>query len=238
MQVIARELNFSETTFVIAADDERARVRIFTPAEELPFAGHPTLGTAWVLAAGQGTYTLELAAGDVEVRLIDDLAWMTPPAVALGARVARDIAAAIVGLDEADLDPALEPRMIRCGPEFALVGVRSLEALRRVRVTSEMLARHALRSFPFAVCREAYSADADFAVRMHFFDGTGIREDPATGSAASAFAGWLASRGDTGRFVLEQGFEIGRPSRLYIDVGATNTVGGKVQLVARGDLVG
>lgn len=236
MQAIARELNFSETTFVVAEDGKRAEVRIFTPAEELPFAGHPTLGTAWVLARGRGAYTLGLGAGDVEVRFVDDVAWMTPPAATLGAPLARAVAAEIAGLGETDLDPAVDPALVRCGPAFALVPVRSPEALGRVRVASEALARHGLGAFPFTVCRGGYSADAHFAARMHFFDGTGIREDPATGSAASAFAAWLASRGEHGRFVLEQGFEIGRPSRLHLDVGAATAVGGKVQLVARGRL--
>ncbi len=236
MQAIARELNFSETTFVVEESNDRAKVRIFTPGEELPFAGHPTLGTAWVLAGGRGAYTLALGAGDVEVRFAEGIAWMTPPAATLGAPLSRGVAAEIVGLAEADLDPAIEPRTMRCGPEFTLVGVRSREALGRVEVVAETLARHGTKAFPFTVCSEPYTTDADFATRMHFFDGIGIREDPATGSASAAFAAYLADRGASGRFVLEQGFEVGRPSRIYLDIAATNAVGGKVRAVARGHL--
>ena len=85
MQDIAREMNFSETTFVTSEADERANVRIFTPAWELPFAGHPTLGTAWVLSGGVGEYTLDLEAGAVPVEFTDGVGWMTPPPVTLGA---------------------------------------------------------------------------------------------------------------------------------------------------------
>ncbi|MCZ6710218.1 MAG: PhzF family phenazine biosynthesis isomerase, partial [Gammaproteobacteria bacterium] len=83
MQDIAREMNFSETTFVVSQTDERARVRIFTPETELPFAGHPTLGTAWVLTGGEGAYILDLDVGPVAVRFADGLGWISPPAVTL-----------------------------------------------------------------------------------------------------------------------------------------------------------
>lgn len=237
MQAIAREMNLSETTFVVAEERSRATVRIFTPAEELPFAGHPTLGTAWVLAGDAPAYTLALGVGDVEVRFADGIAWMKPPPAAFGAPIPPPIAAELVGLREADLDPAIEPRLIRCGPEFSLIGVRSLAELKRVRVDSDVLRRHAVTAFPFTVCRGGYSPGAAFAVRMHFFDGAGIREDPATGSANSAFAAFLRARGETGDLIVEQGFEIGRPARIYLRIGLENEVGGRVRAVARGRLV-
>ncbi|MFB3103336.1 MAG: PhzF family phenazine biosynthesis protein, partial [Pseudomonadales bacterium] len=98
MQDIAREMNFSETTFVINRTDERARVRIFTPELELPFAGHPTLGTAWVLTGGEGTYTLDLDVGPVAVRFAEGLGWISPPAVTLKGTFAGDAAAALLGV--------------------------------------------------------------------------------------------------------------------------------------------
>jgi len=237
MQRIAREMNFSETTFVTARSGARATVRIFTPAEELPFAGHPTLGTAWVLSGGHGEITLALGAGDVPVRFEAGIGRFTPPPASLGEAIDAARAAQLLGLSEADLDPGLPPQMVRCGPLFPVVGVRSMEALRRVHCDLELQRRLDLGGFPYAVCRGGYSADADFAVRLMFFDGTGVREDPATGSAAAALAAYLRARGETGAFVLEQGFEIGRPSRLHLEVGETLSVGGRVQPVAEGRLL-
>jgi trans-2,3-dihydro-3-hydroxyanthranilate isomerase len=237
MQAIAREMNLSETTFVVAQSQDRAQVRIFTPEEELPFAGHPTLGTAWVLSGGARPYTLALGVGDVDVRFAAGIAWMTPPAATFGAEVPAHIAAEAVGLTESDLDSAIAPRHVRCGPDYLLVAVRGLAQLKRVHVELRALRRHGLTAYPFVVCREAYSADADFAVRMQFFAAGSMREDPATGSASSAFAAYLRAQGETGNFVVEQGFEIGRPSRIYLQVGAVNAVGGKVRSVAEGRLL-
>jgi trans-2,3-dihydro-3-hydroxyanthranilate isomerase len=236
MQDIAREMNFSETTFVVARAPQRAEVRIFTPHEELPFAGHPTLGTAWVLTGGHGTVTLALRAGDVAVRFDDRMGWLTPPATAAGAALEPALAAALLGLTEADLDPTLDAQLISCGPTFPIIGVASLDALRRVRVDPAVRQGLGIPGFPFAVCRGGYSSDAQFAARMMFFDGVGMREDPATGSANAAFAGYLKARNVTGRLIVEQGFEIHRPSRIYLDIGDTVAVGGKVQLVAEGQL--
>jgi trans-2,3-dihydro-3-hydroxyanthranilate isomerase len=237
MQAIAREMNFSETTFVIEEAPGRARVRIFMPAGELPFAGHPTLGTAWVLGRQGREYTLDLPAGEVRVEFRDGIVWMTPPAAELGALLAPERAAALVGLTPADLDPALPPRMVSCGPVFPLIAVRNLETLRRIRVERERQLALEIAGFPFVVCRPGYSADARFAARMMFFDGVGMREDPATGSASAAFAHYLKHTGEQGAFVVEQGFEIMRPARIYVDLTAQRLrIGGKVQPVAEGRL--
>ncbi len=238
MQAIALEMNFSETTFVTSASGNRAEVRIFTPGEELPFAGHPTLGTAWVLCGGRGTVTLALAAGDVPVTFEGDLGWLTPPPASAGAAIDPDRAARVLGLTAADLDPELDPQVVRCGPTFAIVGVRTIEALKRIRVDLQVQRDLGIEGFLFAVCAGGYSADADYAARMQFFDGTGVREDPATGSANAAFAAYLRDRGMVGSKIVEQGFEIRRPSRIHLRIGAELAVGGRVQLVARGDLAG
>lgn len=237
MQAIAREMNFSETTFVTGRDGSRATVRIFTPGEELPFAGHPTLGTAWVLTGGgRSDVTLALAAGDVPVRFADGIGWLTPPPAEEAEAVPVADAAALLGLEPDDVDPQLEPRIVRCGPVFPLIALRSLAALRRMRVDPGVQRRLGVPGFPFAFCRGGYSADADFGARMQFFDGIGMREDPATGSANAAFAAYLARRGVRGRRVVEQGFEIGRPSRIFLEVGDAIAVGGRVQPVAEGRL--
>ena len=238
MQAIAREMNFSETTFVLERGDGRARVRIFTPGEELPFAGHPTLGTAWVLTRGDGDIVLDLAAGDVPVRFDGDgIAWLTPPEAVAGATLDPAQAAALLGLEPGDLDASLPPRVVRCGPTFPIVGVAGLAALRRVRVDLAVQQRLGIPGFPFAVCRGSYSADATFAARMQFFDGVAVREDPATGSANAAFASYLRDGGERGAFIVEQGFEIHRPSRIYLEVGDSLAVGGRVQSVAEGRLL-
>ena len=243
MQAIARELNFSETTFVhepeaSAAQGRRreAAVRIFTPAEELPFAGHPVLGTAWVLCRGAFPMQIAVAAGAVEVWFDDGLAWLEPPQPHLRSQIPADIAARIVGLDAAALDPELPARQLRCGPEFCFVAVKSLESLAAVRTDAAELALLGVRGFPFVVCGKARAIDAQYAARMHFFDGVGMREDPATGSANAAFAAYLCALGKQGRFIVEQGVEMGRPSRIHLEIGERLAVGGRVQPVATGTL--
>jgi trans-2,3-dihydro-3-hydroxyanthranilate isomerase len=241
MQAVAREMNFSETTFVTRVeptpDGPRAAVRIFTPAEELPFAGHPTLGTAWVLSGGHGSATLDLQAGDVPVTFEDGLGWLTPPPASAGEDLDPVRAARLLGLEPDDLDAALPPRIVTCGPTFAIIGVASMDALERLHVDRAVQQRLGVPAFPFAVCRQGYSEDADFAARMLFFDGTGMREDPATGSANAAFASYLRDRGEAGRRIVEQGFEIGRPSRIHLSVGESPAVGGRVIPVAEGRLL-
>ena len=246
MQTIAREMNFSETVFVLDESGDAARARIFTPTTELPFAGHPVLGAAWVLAGGArafprarrpaGALALDLPAGRVPVTFDEDgAAWMTPPRAALGETLDRRTGAALLGLPEAALDPAWPVRRAAIGPRFVLVGVRSLAALRRARLAPNVYAEVAAGGFTgvFAFAPEAYGRDADFAARM-FFDAGGVREDPATGSANAAFAACLREAGRAGRVTVEQGFEIGRPSRLYLDVGDPVRVGGKVHPVLAG----
>lgn len=238
MQALALEMNFSETTFVFDERADRARVRIFTPDRELPFAGHPTLGTAWVLAGNGAHITLELAAGDVDVEFDGNgIGWMTPPKTVLGDGVEAARAAALLQLSTSDLHEEFSARRAVVGPSFVLVGVSSLDALRRVRVdetvSNEISGGDFMATFVFAP--ESYSPDADFAARM-FFAAQGAREDPATGSANTAFAAYLREMGHTGDVIVEQGFEIGRPSRLYLDIGPQIRVGGRVQPVLEGTI--
>lgn len=239
MQAIAREMNLSETTFVLEEDEDRADVRIFTPAQELPFAGHPTLGTAWVLARDRGrdAYTLHLTAGAVAVRVAaDGVVWMEPPDTEPGPLLAADDAAALIGVTASELDDRIGYRLAHVGGTgFAFVGVRTWETLGRVQVSPQVHARiqppgEFLGVFAFA---PAGSGSADFSTRM-FFDAGGWREDPATGSANAAFAALLRAGGTTGRVVVDQGVHMGRPSCLYLDIGETIHVGGKVQPVLHG----
>ncbi len=246
MQAIARETNFSETTFVTASVSDgdgaiaRAKVRIFTPASELPFAGHPTLGTAFVLCGGDGALTLELEAGAVGVTFAAGMGWMTPPPVTFHGAFATDAAAALVGLRADDFDPTLPIALAEVGPKFALLPVKDLPALRKATLDvaqhRRLLARNPGVECAFLFTADAYRAQSDYAARM-FFDAAGAREDPATGSACAALAAYLRKhRGDLGQVVVDQGVEIQRPSRIYIRVGDPLQVGGKVQPVMRGAL--
>jgi len=236
MLTIAREMNFSETTFVTSTSETSADVRIFTPAEEMPFAGHPTLGTAWVLGRDRGQFRLRLPGGEVDVSFTDGLVWMVPPAAELREPIGPAAAARLVGHSVDKLDPDWVPQLVYSGAEYCLVPLRSRSELESIVPNLDALRALSENGAIFSVCREGYSADADFAVRMHFYDGVGLREDPATGSANAAFALYLRDSGLSGDFVVEQGFEVARPSRLYLQIGATIRVGGRVQPVAEGQL--
>lgn len=240
MQAIALETNFSETTFVTARSPGRATVRIFTPGQELPFAGHPTVGTAWLLSGGQGQITLDLAAGEVAVEFdAAGIGWMTPPPVQFQSVVSAEHAAAALGLAAGDIDGSLPVEIAEVGPRFLLVPVRNLTALRALRVNMDAvteLSDAGGRLSVFAFTFEAYEAGADIAARM-FFYAAGVREDPATGSANTALAAYLRKhQGDRGLVTVDQGVEIGRASRLYLKVGEPIQVGGKVHAVLKGAL--
>jgi trans-2,3-dihydro-3-hydroxyanthranilate isomerase len=238
MQDIAREMNFSETTFVTSEAEGRASVRIFTPESELPFAGHPTVGTAWVLSGGQGEYVLDLAAGAVPVTFTDGVGWMSPPPVTLGESLPAGETARLIGLAPEQLDPTHPVRFAEVGPKFLLIGLKDLAALRAARLDERLHREYIDRGlgvqcvFPFT--SEAYGPDADYASRMFFRTGS-VREDPATGSANCAFAAYLRElKGGSFEAVVDQGVEILRPSRLYLRVGEQIQVGGRTQPVARG----
>lgn len=242
MQAIAQEMNFSETTFVTGQTSDTARVRIFTPERELPFAGHPTLGTAWVLAhaaqpsANAAPFTLQLAAGDVPVTFDrSGKAWMTPPPVHLGDPLSPDSAALLLGVPAADINTEYACCIASVGPSFVLAGVNTLATLRNIRINPEALARHTKEGQflgVFAFTHETYGEDASFAARCLVSDGIG--EDPATGSANAAFATLLHTYGNRGRFIVEQGFEIRRPSRIHLDINNPIRVGGHVRPVLAG----
>jgi len=241
MQAIALETNFSETTFVTARSEGRASVRIFTPAWELPFAGHPTVGTAWELTRGKGSITLDLGVGPVSVRFDDGIGWMTPPEVSFAGTLDGAMAAELIGLSPADLATDLPIELAQVGPRFVLIPLRSLDALKAARLKGELhqqlLADGVGVQCVFVFTAQPYTPDADYAARM-FFESSGVREDPATGSANSAFAAYLRKhRGEVGAVVVDQGVEINRPSRLYLRVAASLEVGGKVQPVMTGQLV-
>ncbi len=246
MQRIALELNFSETTFVSQYDDERASVRIFTPTQELPFAGHPTLGTAWVLGREQAQYTLALAIGDVRVHFdkLTDICWMDAPKPSFDEGIDTALAAKLLNLNEDDFLRHYPIKLAKLGPEFQIIAVKNLEALARCRVSTDVFEDYCAGcdsvSGLFVFCPQAHSPDADYAARM-FFDANGPREDPATGSANTCFADYLYTyarkESETEiSTVVDQGVEMGRPSKIYLSAGKTIRVGGKVQAFLDGEI--
>jgi trans-2,3-dihydro-3-hydroxyanthranilate isomerase len=248
MQVIAREFNLSETTFVERRpveleQAEGVRVRIFTTQEELPFAGHPTLGTASVIKthapeAAQGdTVTLALDVGAVPVRFGDApsgggglFGEMTQRDAEFGAELVPSEAAWLIGLAEADLDPKLPPQIVSTGTAFAIVALRSHEALARLQLSqreaTRWLRERGARWF-YVLGPTGQHAPA-WRARMQFNGG----EDPATGSAAGCAIGYLVQRGAVAageRILLRQGVEIGRPSDLYLTANISGNISGEAE---------
>lgn len=260
MQRIARETNFSETTFVLSDKprDGGFDVRIFTPANEMPFAGHPTLGTAWVirhyLAADrprQVALNLQLAQIPVSFRDGDDgveRAWMRTPQPSFGQRFDAKDLAPLHDLDPSDIDARFPIEEVAIGVGFTFVPVRSLAAMKRARFRLERFEQIQHLGFnpcTFLFCPETYSAENQLNARL-FGAAVGIAEDPATGSANACLAAYLLRHsyidGDHIHVRVEQGYEIGRPSLLYLHATrrgeATEIeVGGRVIPTARGELL-
>jgi trans-2,3-dihydro-3-hydroxyanthranilate isomerase len=243
---VAREIAFSETTFVSAVRPDGYDVRIFTPDAEIPFAGHPTLGTAYVLAADGRigpTATQVSAAGEVsvEVDVASSFAWMTQmPPVFAEPFDDRELLARASGLREVDLHPDLPAQVVTTGLPPLIVPIRDVETLRRARIDQAAVAEACDASaaeelYLFAVGRDAVTA--------RFFGSTpAIVEDPATGSAAGPLGAYLAEHGVAGmpgRVLVLQGEQVGRPSELHVEVEPGDAtwrvrVGGGVHVVGHG----
>jgi trans-2,3-dihydro-3-hydroxyanthranilate isomerase len=257
MQRIALEFGFSETTFVLSdprASEPGVRVRIFTPAEELPFAGHPTLGTAWVirehLAPGRpGAVCLALGVGRVPVAFEPEggreVAWLEAPPVALERRVAAAQIAPALGLSDADVAADLPVQEVRAGVHQLIVPLASRAALGRARLEPAAFAPLAAQSLPshvYCFTRDAGFAEVQLRARM-FFTAGGVREDPATGSATACLGAYLlAHTGQDVALRIAQGVEMGRPALLRLEArrengGSRIRVGGRVVEVARGELL-
>lgn len=246
MQALAHEIGFSETTFVTEAGGDRYSMRIFTPEQELPFAGHPTIGTAFLMVS-EGRVTSPLtqvvAAGEirVEVDLERGRARMRQlPPVFDDEFPDREALAVSAGLAVSDLHPDLPPQVVSTGLRQLQAPVRDLETLRRAVRDPDPLVKlaqeHRLDAlYLFALTDEGATA------RM-FDPAMGIGEDPASGSAAGAFGAYLAARGTggmPGRILVRQGEQVGRPSLLEVEVAPEGDswrvmVGGGVFVVGSG----
>ena len=263
MQRIAREFNLSETVFVFEPRDpvNSARLRIFTPARELPFAGHPTVGTAALIAHLRARDLL--AAQDLQVVLEEEIgevvcvarhrrgaamaAYFNLPRLPerLGEAPSASSLAQGLGLDVADIGfGAHVPSVFGVGPAYVFVPVAKLDAMARADARKTAWGEDGGAAV-FLYCPETVRPDSRYHARM-FAGGWGVAEDPATGSAAAAFAGVAMAfdKPDEGEhmFVIEQGFEMGRPSliSLGLEVGDSAlrgaTIGGATVIVAEGTL--
>jgi trans-2,3-dihydro-3-hydroxyanthranilate isomerase len=260
MQAIAREFNYPETVFVLPPDVKahRARLRIFTPAAELPFAGHPTVGTAVALARGgdqQQKFVLAENIGPVacEVAMRDagsGEATFALPQLPQEGGTPPDTAAiaAALGLSAGDIGGDLRPACWSTGLGFVFVPVKSLAAMAKARPDPAHFEQAFAIGGPgkaYLFCREVSDAGSDFHVRM-FAPGMGIPEDPATGSAAASFGGLIAAQAGladgTHRFRIEQGYEMGRPSQIDLTVEIANgtlaagSIGGGAVIVCEGHI--
>jgi trans-2,3-dihydro-3-hydroxyanthranilate isomerase len=257
MQDIAREINFSETTFVTSTNviADSYNVRIFTPNQELPFAGHPTLGTAFILQQQIiqqriPQILLNLKVGQIPVTFnysdnLLDWVWMQQKAPTFHQKLAIDALAEVLTLDSAEID-SLPIQEVSTGVPFIIVPLKTLHSLQRIKVNQEkyleLISTTQAKSI-LAFCPETHNTKNDLCVRV-FADYFGVPEDPATGSANGCLAGYLVeySYFDKSKIEIrvEQGYEIGRPSLLLLkaerkDTGIDVRVGGKVILVAKGE---
>ncbi len=262
MQQIAREFNFSETTFVFPAKAGHTRhVRIFTPAREIPFAGHPNIGTAFVLASigefgeikSSLTVTFEEDAGLVSIAIqasdgkIASCELTAPQAVSFGKALPVELVAAAISVDAKDVVTKTHaPQVTSVGLPFVMVELKDRSALERARVSMNGFDALAAQGVMPDVYLYAHANDGfDIRARM-FAPLSGVPEDPATGSANCALAGLLAhhSPQPNGSFVwrIAQGVEMGRPSTLIAraekkdGVIQTTRIGGASVLVSEGFL--
>jgi trans-2,3-dihydro-3-hydroxyanthranilate isomerase len=223
MQALASETNHSETTFVTGAvKDGAVPVRIFTPRTELPFAGHPTLGTAYVLGAD----ALDLRVGRIPIQRQGGLLWMTQKGAQFGSRLNAQMLERCLGV------PA-EGEIVSTGTPVAIVEVADSEAVRAAALDFRAYAGPEVAG----IYVFADSSDHDLHARF-FADFVGIPEDPATGGAAGPLAAWLHRHGrlESPR-IITQGLEMGRRSSLHITFDKAPQVGGRVQDVARGEFL-
>lgn len=268
MQTLAKELNLSESAFVLPASDKAHNywVRFFTPAVELPMAGHPTVGTAFVLARKgligltepETTIIFEEGVGEVPVTLQvragqPDVIQMRQPLPTFGPVFTdRDAIAQLLSLDSASFDSTLPLEVVSCGVPFLYVPVKSLEAMRAIRFRLDVWER-VLRDTPsphvFAFTRETTLPTSTVHSRM-FAPAMGIAEDPATGAASGPLGCYLVRHGlvqpdaaGNSQIVSEQGFELGRPSIIQVGVKQEGqritgvSVGGQCYFMGEGHIL-
>ena len=260
MQELAHEMNFSESTFVMPPDSSGARrVRIFTPTHEMPMAGHPTVGTTWVLAtrgdialdSASVDATLHLGIGPVTVTVENtggqpDFVWMAHREPEFGAkRRDRGRIAKTLGINSADIRDDLPIQIASTGFPFIFVPIRTLDALAKCAPNAPALAalfkpgEQILPIYMFVA-----NESGEFAPRSRMFAPfTGVSEDPATGSASAPFGAYAATYGlinpaPKASFVIQQGVEMGRPSEIHVEVARKDSGGFAIRIGGRCAIVG
>lgn len=252
MQQIAREINFSETTFIL--DDKMVNggynVRIFTPGAEIDFAGHPTLGTAYIIHNYIGnklsdTVILNLKVGQIKVTVQNGILWMKQLEPQFGKIVEKNAIAALLNIQTEDINEKYPVQEVSTGLPFTIVPLRNMKALKRCKVNTAIYEKFCKKTEAKAILvfsPEGYEKDQHLSVRV-FVDYLGIPEDPATGSGNGCLAGYLAEHTYFGSkeidIITGQGYEIGRPSQIYLRTGGAEgfniRVGGNVIKVAEGE---
>ena len=260
MQRIAKEMNYSETTFILSdiKYDGGYDVRIFTPETELNFAGHPTLGTAFVIQhelikEPVKEIILNLKAGKIPV-FFDYKSqksctlWMKQLQPTFGKKFNTNLISKILSLDVSDINSSFPIQEVSTGLPVVIVPLRTLEAVKKARVNKDKyfeLIKDIEAKTILIFCPETYNEANDLNVRF-FADQYGIPEDPATGSANGCLAAYLVKYRYFGTYQIdlkvEQGYEIGRPSLLFLKAEEKKQdiavyVGGKVEMIAKGELV-
>jgi trans-2,3-dihydro-3-hydroxyanthranilate isomerase len=256
MQSIAREMNFSETTFILSDGQRNGGfdVRIFTPQEEIPFAGHPTIGTAHVihnqiLHGKAESVVLNLGVGRIPVTFRQDgYAWMKQIAPIFGQRHNAEILAAVLGLENSEIDERFPVEEVSTGLPFFIVPLKGIAALKKARINTDKyidLIKNTEAKGILVFCPETHEPQNNMSVRV-FVDYYGVPEDPATGSGNGCLAGYLVRHRYFGQAAIdirsEQGYEIGRPSLLLLKAEERNaiidiSVGGRSIIVAEGEFV-
>ena len=250
MQALALQFNLSETTFILPSDRATARVRIFTPTFEMPFAGHPTLGTAHVVRAlktSGDAVTLEMSAGIIPVQAHGDRWTLQANAPRFRAVAAtRAELAAMLVLAEADVapDPGAPPLWVDTGSEQLVIPLASVDAIGRAAPRADLLLAYGhtgqrAMAYVFAPATSVPAAAERAMVTRFFFPKHGaVIEDPGTGSACANLGGWLIATGASlpQRMTIAQGDAVGRPCRLGLEVTAERRirVSGRVVEIARG----
>jgi len=260
MQQIAKEINFSETTFILSEQKRNGGydVRIFTPREELPFAGHPTLGTAYVIQheiirEPVETIILNLKIGQIPVTLNYsseqiDILWMKQMGATFDRIFEPEQISQILSLNKSEMDDRFPIQEVSTGLPFIIIPLKTLDALKQAKVIRDKyfeLIKDTQAKALLIFCPHTYDQENDLNIRV-FADYYGVPEDPATGSANGCLAGYLVKYRYFGKdqidIRVEQGCEIGRSSLLYLrakDKGEKIdvSVGGKVEMIAKGEFI-
>jgi trans-2,3-dihydro-3-hydroxyanthranilate isomerase len=260
MQQIAKEMNFSETTFILSEKKQNGGydVRIFTPKEEVPFAGHPILGTAYVIQQEIirepiETIILNLKVGQIPVTINysegrADILWMKQIAPTFGRIFDTEQVSEVLSIAKGEIDTGFPIQEVSTGLPFLIVPLKTLDALKQVRINRDKyfeLIGNAEAKAIIVFCPQTYNQENDLNARV-FADYYGVPEDPATGSANGCLGGYLVKYRYFGRekinIQVEQGYEIERPSLLLLRAKEKEgkicvSVGGKVIMIAKGEFI-